>query len=193
MWHVAVRVGLVRGSRRRTQRSLLSVGMQASASCEHPPSHSICSAESRAGELSRDGSLRCIWTPRCQTIGARLSHVLQVTHWHALQIWPSFMRSRNKIYRFQSHLHGIASFHRWHNELVTLQILSNKDCSKYIHADTRKCHSQSCVLLPHTKSWIISKGCTSGEISYGLQGWSTVKEWLHPWLGELLVEGPDRL
>lgn len=150
MWHVAVRAGLGRGSRHRTQRSLLSVGTQASASREHPPSRSICSAESGAGELSRDGSLRCLWTPRCHTTGARLSHVLQPTRWHALQIWPSFMRSRNKTYRFQSHVHGIASFHRWHNGLVTLQILSNKDCSKYIQAHIRSVVA-SPVFCSHTR------------------------------------------
>lgn len=171
IWYIAVRVG----PGTKPQWSFLSVRMasRAPASCEHPSSHSMCNAESRAGELSQDTLLCWAWTLKCHTIGVRLSRIIQAMHWHALEIWPSFMHSKYKIYRFQSHLHGITSFHQLYSGLVILQ-LSAKDRSKYI----QKCKGKSCVLPPHTKSWIISKSCTSGENSYGLQSWSPVREWL---------------
>lgn len=154
--------------------------------------HLTASAMLRAaGELSQEGLLRWVWILKRHELGVRLPHISQATHWCGLQIWPSFVHSRYKIYRIQSRLHGIASFRQWHNGLVTLQTLSSKDCSKYTHAHIQKCNNKSRVLPPHAKSWIISKACTSGDISYGLQGWSPVKEWLHLRLREILVEAPD--
>lgn len=88
------------------------------ASYEHPPSHSICNADSRDRDLITGQFI--VLSLDSMPCKVRLPHLLQAMNWHALQIWPSFTHSRYKIYRFRLHLCGIASLCQCHNRLVTL-------------------------------------------------------------------------
>lgn len=119
IWHISLYVGLARGYRHSSLSSFLRWHLQCSRSPSHSIHHFTASAMQRVETDLFIGQflILCLDSVPCKV---RLSHLLQAMNWHVLQIWPSFTHSRYKIFRFQWHLHGIASLCQCHNRLVTL-------------------------------------------------------------------------